>query len=116
MTDIRALLAYNIKKRRKALSISQEKLAEKVSTSTHYIGSIEQKTKFPSPEMLERIAAALDLDTPQLFSMAAFTEEALKKFQAAIQKDIETALSQAVTQTVAQAIEKRVPALKTPAK
>jgi len=63
MTDIRVLLAYNIKKRRKALGISQEKLAEKVSTSTHYIGQIEQKNKFPSPEMMERIAAALEIDT-----------------------------------------------------
>ena len=63
--------------------------------------------------MLERIAAALDLDTPQLFSMATFTDEALKKFQTALQTDIETALTQAVTQTVTQALEKRIPALKT---
>ena len=113
MTDIRAVLAYNIKKRRKNLGISQEKLAEKVTTSTHYIGSIEQKTKFPSPEMLERIAAALEIDTPQLFSMAAFTEEAVKKFQAGVQSDIEAALTQAVTQSIAQAVETRISELKT---
>ena len=112
MTDLRVLLAYNIKKRRKTLGISQEKLAEKVSTSTHYIGLIEQKTKFPSPEMLERIAAALEIDTPQLFSMTSFSEEAIKKFQAGVQSDIETALAQAVTQSIALAVETRISELK----
>ena len=108
MTDIRALLAYNIKKRRKALGISQEKLAEKVSTSTHYIGQIEQKNKFPSPEMMERIAAALDIDTPQLFSMASYTDEALSRFKDGITTDLETAL----TAAIAQAVETRAAELK----
>ena len=110
MTSLRSLLAYNIKKARKTLGISQEKLADKVETSTHYISQIEQKNKFPSPEMLERIAAALEIDSPQLFSMAAFTDEALKRFQAAVQSDLETAITQAVAQT----IETRLTELKKP--
>jgi len=59
MTSLRAILANNIREKRNALGISQGKLAEKISTSSHYISQIEQKNKFPSPEMLERIAAAL---------------------------------------------------------
>lgn len=110
MTDIRAVLAYNLKKRRKTLGISQEKLAEKVATSTHYIGSIEQKTKFPSPEMLERIATALEIDTPQLFSMTSYTDEALKRFQEGVQTDIETALTQAITDTILQTIDAKIEA------
>ena len=58
MTSIRTLLSFNIKKRRQILGISQVNLAEKVGTSTQYIGQIEQNKKFPSPEMLERIAEA----------------------------------------------------------
>ena len=108
MTDIRVLLAYNIKKRRKALSISQEKLAEKVSTSTHYIGQIEQKNKFPSPEMMERIAAALEIDTPQLFSMASYTDEAIRRFKEGVTNDLEAALIEAI----AQAVEARMIELK----
>jgi transcriptional regulator with XRE-family HTH domain len=96
MTNLRELLAYNIKKRRRCLGISQAKLAEKVSTSTHYIGQIEQKNKFPSPDMLERIAAALEIDSPQLFSMSSFTDEAIKKFQEGVQADIEAAVTLAV--------------------
>jgi len=96
MTSLRALLAYNIKEKRRNLGFSQAKLAEKVASSTHYIGQIEQKNKFPSPEMLERIAAALEIDSPQLFSMASYTDEAVKRFQQGVLSDLETAVTQTV--------------------
>jgi len=92
MTSLRALLACNIKDRRRILGISQAKLAEKVKTSTHYIGQIELENKFPSPEMLERIAFALEIDSPQLFSMESFPIEVIKQFQAGILIDLETAV------------------------
>jgi len=77
-----------MKVQRQVAGFSQEKLAERVGTSTHYIGMIESEKKFPSPEMLERIAAALEIDAPALFStksypspktggMAEFQEEVL---------------------------------------
>ena len=104
MTNIRDLLAYNIKERRRLLSLTQENLAEKVSTSTHYIGQIEQKNKFPSPEMLERIAAALEIDTPQLFSMDSYTDEAVKRFQKGILSDVSSGLETVITQAIATRI------------
>jgi len=100
MTNLRDLLAYNIKERRRILGISQAQLAEKVSTSAHYISQIEQKNKFPSPEMLERIAAALEIDSPQLFSMSSFADEAIKHFQEGVKTDLETAITQAIIQSV----------------
>lgn len=96
MTNLRELLSYNIKEKRRILGISQAKLAEKVSTSTHYIGQIEQKNKFPSPEMLERIATALEIDTPQLFSMDSFSDEAIKRFQEGVMADLNNAVTLAV--------------------
>ena len=96
MTNLRTLLAYNIKERRRILGISQAHLAEKVSTSTNYIGQIEQKNKFPSPEMLERIAAALEIDSPQLFSMESFSDEAIKRVQEGILLDLSKAITLAV--------------------
>jgi len=89
MTNLRALLAENIKKRRKSIEISQTVLAEKVGTSTHYIGQIEQCKKFPSSEMLERIAAALEMDSPELFSTQVFTDEAIKIVQDKVQADLD---------------------------
>jgi len=88
MTNLRSLLSDNIKKRREFLGISQATLAERVETSTHYISQIERKNKFPSSDMLERIAAALEFDTPELFSTAPFPQEAIKEFQEGIKADI----------------------------
>jgi transcriptional regulator with XRE-family HTH domain len=99
MTSLRTLLAHNIRDRRRILGISQGTLAEKVSTSSHYISQIEQQNKFPSPEMLERIATALEIDSPALFSMTSFSDEALKRFQNGVQSDLETALAQAISHT-----------------
>ena len=69
MTDLRELLAQNIKKYRKIRGFSQEGLAEKAGTSTTHIGMIEIGKKFPSVHMLEKIAEALGIDTPELFSV-----------------------------------------------
>jgi transcriptional regulator with XRE-family HTH domain len=68
MTNLRELLVQNIKKYRKIQGLSQEALAEKAGTSTTHIGMIEIGKKFPSTKMLEQIAAALGIDTPELFN------------------------------------------------
>lgn len=67
MTKVQECLAQNIKQFRKIRHITQEQLAEKVETSTNYIGTIEIGKKFPSPQMIERIAQALEIDSLQLF-------------------------------------------------
>jgi len=96
MTNLRKLLAENIKKRRKSIEISQTVLAERVGTSTHYIGQIEQCKKFPSSEMLERIAEALEMDSPDLFSRGAFSIEAIKRFYEEIKSDFDIRLANLV--------------------
>ena len=73
MTDIRMILAENMKKYRKIQRISQEKLAEKADTAPNYIDMIEVGKKFPSAGMLERIAMALNIDTPELFTTSSVT-------------------------------------------
>ena len=89
MTNLRTLLSNNVKRRRKTLGISQAILAEKIGTSAHYIAQIEQENKFPSAEMLERIAAALEFDSAELFSKGPFPEEAIKQFHEGIKADID---------------------------
>jgi transcriptional regulator with XRE-family HTH domain len=90
MTNLRDLLAKNIKKRRKFLGISQAILAEKADTSPHYIAQIEQRKKFPSSEMLERIAKALSLDSPDLFATKTYKDEVINKVQDCINADLDT--------------------------
>jgi len=75
MTDIRKLLAANIKSFRNELGLTQSKLAERAGTSTHHIGMIEICKNFPSPEMIERLAKALEKDTVDLFAIAPIQKE-----------------------------------------
>ena len=72
MTSLRSVLAFNMKAQRYILEITQTQLAERVDTSTNYIALIESKKSFPTPEMLERIAAALEIDAPALFSTKSY--------------------------------------------
>jgi len=72
MTSLRSVLAFNMKAQRHILGITQAGLAEKVQTSTNYIALIESEKKFPTPEMLERVAAALEIDAPALFSTKSY--------------------------------------------
>jgi transcriptional regulator with XRE-family HTH domain len=68
MTDVRILLARNMKRCREILGISQMKLAEKVGCSPTLIGKIEIMKRFPSADTLNQIAKALKIEPSDLFS------------------------------------------------
>jgi transcriptional regulator with XRE-family HTH domain len=95
MTSLRTVLALNMKAQRLVLKISQVELAEKVATSAHYIGMIEAGKKFPTPEMLERIAAALEIDAPALFSTTRMPSNggSISQFQKQVLYDISQVVS-----------------------
>ncbi|MDR0300960.1 MAG: helix-turn-helix transcriptional regulator [Treponema sp.] len=61
------LFITNLKDFRKARKISQEKLAEICDSSQAYIAEIEVGKKFPSPDMIEKIASALEVESYCLF-------------------------------------------------
>ena len=53
---------------------------------------IEKKNKFPSPEMIERIAAALGIDTIDLFSIDKKKPEAINSYRKATIVDVKNLL------------------------
>ena len=65
--ELRSVFIQNLKKYRKAKKVSQMALAEKCETSPSYIGEIEIGKKFPSVEMIQKIADALDIAPYRLF-------------------------------------------------
>lgn len=67
-TDVRVLLARNMKRCREILKLSQMALAEKVGCSTTLIGNIETLKRFPSPDKLNAIADALKVHPSELFA------------------------------------------------
>jgi transcriptional regulator with XRE-family HTH domain len=93
MTNIGEILAYNIKTYRKNLGLSQAKLADKVNTATNYIGMIELGKQFPSPAMIEKIAQALDVESPMLFSTHAVPARSVEKLHKSILMDIEKVIA-----------------------
>jgi transcriptional regulator with XRE-family HTH domain len=104
MTDLRQLLAFNLKQKRCELGITQAKLAEKADVSTQYIAMIEIGRKFPSLEMLERLAIALKIDILDFFSPPPFSAESLKK----LQKTILASLEKEITKSINKAVQKTV--------
>ena len=96
MTSLRHILALNIKERRRILGISQIKLAEKVNTAPTYIAMIELEKRSPSFEMIERIAIALNIDPPDLFSKKIYSVELIKNFHESVLSDFKEVLNKQV--------------------
>ena len=111
MTDLRELLANNIKNYRNASGLSQAKLAEKANTATNYIAAIEAARRFPSVEVLEKIALALGVDTPALFSLPPIQSDVLlmrKELEEHVWQNIGETLSNYISENL-EALEKSAP-------
>jgi transcriptional regulator with XRE-family HTH domain len=100
MLGIRELLAQNLKTNRRRRGLTQEKLAEKAGISAHYLAMVEVSRKFPTPEMLDRLAKALDIETYKLFEMSATPEEALTLLRRDIVNEIEQLVVKAIKETL----------------
>jgi len=71
MASIREVLASNIKEYRRNCGFSQDKLAELSGISSQYLATVETCRKFPTPEVLDRLAGALDIEPHELFSFSS---------------------------------------------
>ena len=99
MTDLRRVLASNIKYYRKILGISQAKLAEKANITNNYIALVETGKRFPSVKMLEQIAKALERDTLELFSPKQDNLSRNRALKTKILADIDAILSIRLNET-----------------
>lgn len=63
----RKLLSYNLQRLRKDRGLSQEKLAEKADVSRQTIGLYENCSSFPTSDMLDKLANALEVSVADLF-------------------------------------------------
>ena len=90
MTGIREVLAYNLRKYRRKCGFSQEKLAEAAKLSPQYLATIETCRKFPTPEVLDRLAEALGIESHELFTFASPQDELEKLRQDIIGEVVKT--------------------------
>jgi transcriptional regulator with XRE-family HTH domain len=106
MTNIRDVLAANLKQFRQARGWSQAYLAEKTDTSTNYIGMLENSVKFPSSEMIQKLSLALGIDPTDLFSKGMDPVSTMKKYQKAALEDIHVLLGRLINEKIQQLEEK----------
>lgn len=65
--SIRQTLAQNIKRFRETRKISQADLAFDAGISIPFLSDIERGNKWPSPETIEKLSSALNIEPFQLF-------------------------------------------------
>ena len=108
MVSIREILARNLKEYRRKNSLTQEKLAEKAGISANYLSMVEISRKFPTPEMLDRLAQALNIQTFQLFNPSAAPDSAMLNLEQTIVENIETVVRTAIKKDIIGEIDKTV--------
>ena len=108
MVSIREILALNLKEYRRKNGFTQEKLAEKAGISANYLSMVEISRKFPTPEMLDRLAEALNIQTFQLFDPSATPEGALLHLEQAIVENIESVVRTTIKQDIVSELKQTV--------
>jgi transcriptional regulator with XRE-family HTH domain len=106
MTNIRDVLASNLKRFRQAWGWSQALLAEKAETSTNYIGMLENTVKFPSSEMIQKLAFALGIDPTALFSQEIDPIAIMRNYQKAALEDMHELLGRLISEKIQELDEK----------
>ena len=103
MANIRDILATNIKEHRRKCGFSQDALAEIANISSQYLATVETCRKFPTPEVLDRLASALGIETYELFAVAPTPQNELQR----LRNDIISEVVEAVKQSFAEENKKQ---------
>ena len=106
MLDIKEVLAANIKENRRKMGLTQEKLAEKASMSLHYLAILELAKKFPSGEMLERLAEALEIEPHEFFIITPSPQTELEQLRQEIKNDIQNAFVERLEQAITDVLKR----------
>jgi transcriptional regulator with XRE-family HTH domain len=96
MINLREILAHNLKKNRKNCGFSQAKLAEMVNVSTHHIATIETARNYPTLDLVERMANALNIEIYELFISPLSPPEEMERLYQTVAKNIEQVVGNAV--------------------
>jgi transcriptional regulator with XRE-family HTH domain len=109
---LKQIFVQNLKEFRKKEGLSQMKLAEYCGTAHSYIGEIEVERKFPSMELIEKIAKILRVE-PYLFFKSRTENSALTEIEQAntrmahsskkqLQKQVKAHIKKHVSQSTTQ--------------
>jgi len=109
---LKQIFVNNMKEFRKKEGISQMKLAEYCNTSPTYIGEIEVGKKFPSMDMIEKIAAILRIKPYHFFidrteqNDDVNTENTYPKLPKSMRNEIRSELNFSMNEIIRETLEK----------
>jgi transcriptional regulator with XRE-family HTH domain len=87
--NIKEIFAANLRENRRKIGLTQEKLADKADISLRYLATLELGGSFPSGDMLEKLADALDIQAYEFFNPLATAEGAMLHLEKSIISNIE---------------------------
>ena len=96
MKNLREIFAHNLKEKRRNCGFSQTKLAEMVNVSVHHIATIETARNYPTLDLVERMANALNIEIYELFINPLSPPEEMERLYQTVAKNIEQLVSQAI--------------------
>ena len=99
---LREIYVKNLRENRRKCGYSQEKLAEKAGISTQYLAMMEIARKFPTAEVLERIASAMKINVYELFLIEHSPREELEL----LRQDIISEMKQTFGDIIRQSIKR----------
>jgi transcriptional regulator with XRE-family HTH domain len=99
---VRTVLSGNLKKLRKHREWSQTELAKKADISMNFLSEIERGRKWPYPETLQNLAAALGVEVVEFFKTqeeetAPNIEEYLNRLSTNIAAAVEKSVKDTIT-------------------
>jgi transcriptional regulator with XRE-family HTH domain len=106
MENIREILAANIKENRRKKGLTQEKLAEMADISLNYLAILELARKFPSGEMLERLAVVLEIEPHEFFFVGSSPQNELEQLRREIKNDINNTFGEKLEQAITDVIKR----------
>jgi len=106
--QLKDVFVENLRKCRRERGISQAVLAEKCGTSTSYIGQIEIGNRFPSMELIEKMAKVLKIRPHLLFFIDSdndLDEQMLKKKKGTISDAKKEELTNRLTDAIRKIVK-----------
>ena len=105
---IREIFKRNLKYYRKKRGFTQEQLAELINCNPKYISEIESRNKFPSAEVIDALALALEVPVSQLFADEGSPENTAAFDPQQFTQELVSGLHQLIRQDVLSFLERRL--------
>jgi len=101
-SGIKDIFSKKLRENRRKRGLTQEKLAETVGISTHYLAMLETARNFPTSDTLERLASALEIPVYELFIFDHSPKEELEQLRQEIVNEVNKTVSKAIKQSFAE--------------